>query len=61
MSMSSYAQIPQDLHDPDLAPSDNNPPPHDFSLRIYWLAAVVCCGGLLFGYDSGVIGCTFNT
>ena len=26
------------------------------SLRIYWLAAVLCCGGALFGYDSGVIG-----
>ncbi|OJJ37344.1 hypothetical protein ASPWEDRAFT_107795 [Aspergillus wentii DTO 134E9] len=24
--------------------------------RIYWLAAVLCCGGALFGYDSGVIG-----
>ncbi|OJI95971.1 hypothetical protein ASPVEDRAFT_77746 [Aspergillus versicolor CBS 583.65] len=53
--MSSYTQIPQGHPDPDLTPSDNNPP-HDSSLRIYWLAAVVCCGGLLFGYDSGVIG-----
>ncbi|KAL2821504.1 general substrate transporter [Aspergillus granulosus] len=26
------------------------------SFRIYWLTATVCCGGLLFGYDSGVIG-----
>lgn len=26
------------------------------SLRIYWLAVVLCCGGILFGYDSGVIG-----
>lgn len=24
--------------------------------RTYWLAAVLCCGGALFGYDSGVIG-----
>ncbi|KAL4894950.1 general substrate transporter [Aspergillus ambiguus] len=24
--------------------------------RAYWLAAVLCCGGALFGYDSGVIG-----
>lgn len=26
------------------------------SLRLYWLTAVLCCGGALFGYDSGVIG-----
>ncbi|KAJ9235828.1 hypothetical protein DTO169E5_5991 [Paecilomyces variotii] len=26
------------------------------SFRIYWLAAVLCCGGMLYGYDSGVIG-----
>jgi hypothetical protein len=24
--------------------------------RTYWLATVLCCGGALFGYDSGVIG-----
>ncbi|KAJ5579530.1 uncharacterized protein N7459_005515 [Penicillium hispanicum] len=24
--------------------------------RTYWFAAVLCCGGALFGYDSGVIG-----
>lgn len=24
--------------------------------RAYWLASVLCCGGALFGYDSGVIG-----
>ncbi|KAJ5757615.1 uncharacterized protein N7511_006309 [Penicillium nucicola] len=24
--------------------------------RTYWLALVLCCGGALFGYDSGVIG-----
>lgn len=24
--------------------------------RTYWLAIVLCCGGALFGYDSGVIG-----
>ncbi|CRG84411.1 putative quinate permease [Talaromyces islandicus] len=25
-------------------------------LRLYWLATVLCCGALLFGYDSGLIG-----
>ncbi|KAJ5456808.1 hypothetical protein N7530_012082 [Penicillium desertorum] len=36
------------------------PRPH---WRIYWFALVLCCGGALFGYDSGVIGgvLTFQT
>ena len=25
-------------------------------LRLYWLATVLCCGALLFGYDSGLMG-----
>lgn len=25
-------------------------------LRLYWLTAVICLGGMLFGYDSGVVG-----
>ncbi|KAL4867546.1 hypothetical protein BDV12DRAFT_209800 [Aspergillus spectabilis] len=59
--MSSYARLPQDLPDTDIhpnttSPDNNNPSHHASSLRIYWLTAVVCCGGLLFGYDSGVIG-----
>ncbi|KAJ5101876.1 hypothetical protein NUU61_004098 [Penicillium alfredii] len=31
--------------------------------RTFWLATVLCCGGALFGYDSGVIGgvLTFNS
>jgi hypothetical protein len=26
--------------------------------RIYWFALILCSGGALFGYDSGVIGTT---
>lgn len=29
--------------------------------RLYWLAAVLCCGALLFGYDSGLIGTSHPT
>lgn len=25
-------------------------------LRLYWLTAIICMGGFLFGYDSGVVG-----
>ncbi|PYH43801.1 sugar porter family MFS transporter [Aspergillus saccharolyticus JOP 1030-1] len=32
------------------------PPSSHALFRLYWLTAIVCCGGLLFGYDSGVIG-----
>lgn len=28
------------------------------SLRAYYLGCVVCMGGFLFGYDSGIIGMT---
>ncbi|KAL3486627.1 general substrate transporter [Aspergillus germanicus] len=55
--MPSYIQLPQGLPDADAQPNHN--PSRKItasSFRIYWLAATVCCGGLLFGYDSGVIG-----
>jgi hypothetical protein len=28
------------------------------TLRAYYLGCVVCMGGFLFGYDSGIIGVT---
>ncbi|KAL4795926.1 general substrate transporter [Aspergillus venezuelensis] len=54
--MSSYAQLAQDP-DAELDLETTTPSNNETSnLRIYTLAAVVCSGGLLFGYDSGVIG-----
>ncbi|KAH3494904.1 hypothetical protein KXW98_006072 [Aspergillus fumigatus] len=57
--MRPYTQVPQ--HDPDEL--DPVPPGSTkqtnsrlAGLRLFWLAAVLCCGGALFGYDSGVIG-----
>lgn len=61
---SSYARLPQqDPNDPS-SPVDVPLPPDKMLsrrglLRTYWLAAVLCCGGALFGYDSGVIGWFF--
>ncbi|KAL4802101.1 general substrate transporter [Aspergillus unguis] len=57
--MPSYTQIPNPELDSGSTPSSSLAPQnkkHHDSLRIYYLAAVVCTGGLLFGYDSGVIG-----
>ena len=53
----SYAQLPQrDAIEPSLDPPRDTMPSRRGLLRTYWLAAVLCCGGMLFGYDSGVIG-----
>lgn len=57
--MRPYTQVPQ--HDPDeldpVPPSSTKQTNSRLAgLRLFWLAAVLCCGGALFGYDSGVIG-----
>ncbi|PKX97595.1 MFS general substrate transporter [Aspergillus novofumigatus IBT 16806] len=57
--MRPYTEVPQ--HDPDdldlvLPDSTKQTNSRLASLRLFWLAAVLCCGGALFGYDSGVIG-----
>lgn len=49
-----YDQLPQ--QDPGDPAQPEKPVLRWASLRIYYLAAVLCCGGALFGYDSGVIG-----
>ncbi|KAL4957689.1 general substrate transporter [Aspergillus filifer] len=54
--MSSYTQL---ARDPDAEPDLETITTTNIeisNLRIHTLAAVVCSGGLLFGYDSGVIG-----
>ncbi|KAL4994353.1 general substrate transporter, partial [Aspergillus recurvatus] len=60
--MSPYSQLPENPFSdtlPDTPPTTTSSHQlriHHDSVRIYYLAAVVCTGGLLFGYDSGVIG-----
>lgn len=63
-SFASYSQLPQQPEplDPQLDwESDESRAMEALRLskarwRTYWLATVLCCGGALFGYDSGVIG-----
>ncbi|KAJ5620212.1 hypothetical protein N7510_004196 [Penicillium lagena] len=62
----SYSQIPQSDFPLDQPPNqlprrEDDPKMELLRLdkarwRTYWLATVLCCGGALFGYDSGVIG-----
>ncbi|KAJ5492138.1 Major facilitator superfamily domain general substrate transporter [Penicillium expansum] len=57
----SYSQLPQtpQVESPDPAPTmeaEAGYPPKAARWRIYWFALVLCSGGALFGYDSGVIG-----
>ncbi|PIG80654.1 MFS quinate transporter [Aspergillus arachidicola] len=53
--MRSYAQIPQ-WDNTESATVQPELLSRQGVFRIYWLTAIVCCGGILFGYDSGVIG-----
>lgn len=62
-SLISYSQLPQvpDHRSPELEGETQDPTMEALRLskarwRTYWLAVVLCCGGALFGYDSGVIG-----
>ncbi|KAH8427229.1 sugar porter family MFS transporter [Aspergillus melleus] len=52
----SYSPISNDEASSNSLGVPPSSPPRLARLRIYWLTAVVCCGGILFGYDSGVIG-----
>jgi hypothetical protein len=64
VSIASYSQLPQQS---ELVDNQSDWESDEYSTmealrlskarwRTYWLAAVLCCGGALFGYDSGVIG-----
>ncbi|KAJ5645689.1 hypothetical protein N7507_011700 [Penicillium longicatenatum] len=62
-SSNSYSQLPQapDQQSPRLEGETQDSTMEALRLskarsRTYWLAVVLCCGGALFGYDSGVIG-----
>ncbi|CAI7652228.1 unnamed protein product [Penicillium pancosmium] len=62
-TFASYTQLPQqsDFDSTQLQSEDQLHAMDALRLskarwRTYWLAAVLCCGGALFGYDSGVIG-----
>ncbi|KAJ5213439.1 hypothetical protein N7449_000608 [Penicillium cf. viridicatum] len=62
----SYSQLPQtpQLNPPHPATMETETArPPKAHWRIYWFALVLCSGGALFGYDSGVIGgvLTFQT
>jgi hypothetical protein len=55
----SYSQLPQNQDGDQLDQLDPDMETLRLSKarwRTYWLAVVLCCGGALFGYDSGVIG-----
>ncbi|KAJ5238370.1 hypothetical protein N7468_002989 [Penicillium chermesinum] len=54
-SKSSYTQVPQDPDQTQLESGSEMEASQlvKARLRTYWLATVLCCGGALFGYDSG--------
>ncbi|EED22916.1 MFS quinate transporter, putative [Talaromyces stipitatus ATCC 10500] len=56
--MADASTVPLLRNSSDLDTRSKQPPKSSFQARarLYWLAGVLCCGALLFGYDSGLIG-----
>ncbi|KAJ5952057.1 uncharacterized protein N7479_010470 [Penicillium vulpinum] len=55
-TITSYSPLPQTPQPDTPNTATMEEPPSKPHWRIYWFALVLCSGGALFGYDSGVIG-----
>jgi len=49
-------ELDPEYHGVDFAHRRSDTMKHMGAVRAYWLGVVVCMGGFLFGYDSGIIG-----